>query len=271
MDKKKYQANVIDDFGEQWTEYTKNRGFYASVEALESLFGPLLDKKELIGKKIADVGAGTGRYTQLFHRVGVGEIIAIEPSASYKILKSNTQGIDNINCLKATAEEIPNQNFDWVFCIGVLQFIPDPVPALKAMGKALGPQGRIFIWVYGEENNALYLTFLKPLRILTTIMPHQLLDLFAGFLVYPASIYAYICNLLPLPMADYMRGYYSKLDRYTRKLAIYDQLNPKISHFYSHNELKLLLETCGFIDIRFYHRLGYSWSVIARYEDCESP
>ncbi len=271
MDKKKYQATVISDFGEQWTKYTKNRGFYASVDALEGLFGPLLDKTEFIGKKIADVGAGTGRYTQQFHRVGAGEIVAIEPSASYKILKSNTQGLGNINCLKATAEKIPNQNFDWIFCIGVLQFIPDPVPSLKAMGKALGPQGRIFIWVYGKENNAFYLAFLKPLRLLTTIIPHRLLDLFAEFLVYPASSYAYICSLLPLPLSNYMRGYFSKLDHYSRKLVIYDQLNPKISHYYSRVELKQLLETCGFTDIRFYHRLNYSWSVVARYEEYESP
>ena len=271
MDKKKYQTNVISDFGEQWTAYTKNSGWFASVEEMESLFGPLLDKKELIDKKIADVGAGTGHYTQLFHRVGAGKIIAIEPSDAYKILKSNIQGLDNINCLKATAEEIPNQNFDWVFCIGVLQFIPDPVPALKAMGKALGSQGRIFIWVYGKENNALYLAFLKPLRLLTTILPHRLLDLFAEFLYYPASSYAYICSFLPLPLANYMRGYFSKLDHYSRKLTIYDQLNPKVSHYYSRDELKQLLETCGFTDIRIYHRLSYSWSVVARYEDYESP
>ncbi len=81
-------------------------------------------------------------------------------------MKSNTQCLDNIKYLQATAEEIPNQNYDWIFCIGVLQFIPDPVPALKVMGKALGHQGRIFIWVYGRENNAPYLVFLKPLRLI---------------------------------------------------------------------------------------------------------
>ncbi len=85
------------------------------------------------------------------------------------------------------------------------------------MGKVLCTQGRIFIWVYGKENNDLYLAFLKPLRLLTTIIPHRLLDLFAELLVYPASSYAYICSLSPLPLANYMRGHFSKLDHYSRK------------------------------------------------------
>ena len=30
---------TIDDFGEQWTKYTENRGYYASIDLLRDVFG----------------------------------------------------------------------------------------------------------------------------------------------------------------------------------------------------------------------------------------
>ncbi len=66
-------------------------------------------------------------------------------------------------------------------------------------------------------------------------------------------------------MAEYMRGYYSRLDHYSRKLVIYDQLNPTLARYYDREELRELLERSGFTEIRMHHRLGSSWSVVARY------
>lgn len=262
---KKQTVDTVGDFGKQWTEFTDNTSFYGSVEALDSLFGPLLDKQALAGKRIADVGAGTGRYTLMFHELGVAKILALEPSEAMQVLQRNTRGLGNIDYLRGRADELPQLGFDFVFCIGVLQFIPDPKPALDAMGRALGRNGRLFLWVYGEENNGLYLALVRPLRRLSTRLPHRALLMLSGLLRFPADVYAWFCRFLPLPLADYMRNYFSKLDRYSRKVVVYDQLNPKIAHYYRRQELVDLLRERGFVDIQLHHRLGYSWSVLARY------
>ncbi|MCJ7830434.1 MAG: class I SAM-dependent methyltransferase [Desulfobacterales bacterium] len=261
----RHPRDTIQDFGEQWTHYPENRGFYASPEALTSLLCPLLEPTTLRGLHLADVGAGTGRYTLMLHELGARKIMALEPSNAFSALQGNTAGVDRIECLQAAAEEIPQGNFDFVFCIGVLQFIPDPRSALRAMGRALGSGGRLFLWVYGAENNGLYLMLVKPLRWVTSRLSHRLLDRLAGLLAKPAGFYARLCRSKGWPLADYMRHYYARLDGYSRKLVIYDQLNPRFAKYSRQDELRALLASCGYADIRMHHHLGYSWSVLARY------
>jgi hypothetical protein len=84
-------------------------------------------------------------------------------------------------------------------------------------------------------------------------------------LLLPADLYSFLCRYISLPLAEYMRNYFSRLDKYSRKLIIYDQLNPQIAHYYQKEELQRLLKKSGFDNIQMYHRLGYSWSVLASY------
>lgn len=265
MTSKKEHPGTIEEFGVQWTEFTENTGYYASTDVLDSLFGTLLKKEDLKGKRIADVGAGSGRYTRIFHQMKTAHITAIEPSAGFKTLQENTADLDNVELVNVPAADIPKNNFDWVFCIGVLQFIPDAKQALQAMGRALAADGRVLVWVYGRENNGIYLALLAVLRFFSGLMSHKVLDFVAKLLVYPASCYGWLCRFLPLPMADYLRGYYMKLDHYSRKLVVYDQLNPSMSIYYRRGELEQLFSEAGFTDIQFHHRLNTSWSVSARY------
>lgn len=260
--------DTIGDFGRQWESYTENTGYYASTDALVSLFGPLLNAQDIQGKRVADVGAGTGRYSHILCELGAAEILAVEPSSAFDILKKNTAMCRGIRYLQTTADQIPPDGFDTIFCIGVLQFIADPVPALQSMGRALHPDGRLFLWVYGEENNRLYLSLVRPLRKLSSRLPHVLLDRLSTVLVFPADIYALLCRRFRLPMAAYMNRYFSKLDFYSRKLVVYDQLNPKYARYYRQEELNRLLAQNGFFDIQMHHHLGYSWSVSARFHDC---
>ncbi|SLM29946.1 putative methyl transferase [Desulfamplus magnetovallimortis] len=257
--------DTIEDFGKQWQEYTENTGFYGSLSALESLIEPLLNISDISNSKIADVGAGTGRYALMFHQAGADKIVALEPSDAFSVLQKNTEEINSIECFKKRADEIPYAGFDYVFCIGVLQFIPDPAPALVAMGRALNNRGRIFLWVYGQENNRLYLSFVLPLRKITTRLPHAALKALTLTLLPIAEIYALAGRFLKLPLSEYLSKYFLKVDRYTRRVIIHDQLNPSYVRYYGKNELKALLEKCGFEDIRMHHRMGYSWSVTARY------
>jgi 2-polyprenyl-3-methyl-5-hydroxy-6-metoxy-1,4-benzoquinol methylase len=137
-------VSTINDFGRQWEKYTENTGYYASTASLVALFGPLLFPSYIKGKQVSDIGAGTGRYCRILSELGAREILAVEPSTAFDILKKNTNTCQGIQYLQATAEQIPSNAFDLIFCIGVLQFIKDPMPALRAMGRALNTEGKLF-------------------------------------------------------------------------------------------------------------------------------
>ena len=63
-------------------------------------------------------------------------------------------------------------------------------------------------------------------------------------------------------MKNYMQSHLAKLNRKQRKLTIYDQLNPAYAKYYRKSEAINLLKKNFFIDIKTYHRHGYSWTVI---------
>ncbi|HMB32172.1 MAG TPA: class I SAM-dependent methyltransferase, partial [Desulfohalobiaceae bacterium] len=127
--------SIIQNFGQQWNLYPDNNGFYGSIDALKNIVSPLLNFEDIQEKEILDVGSGTGRYTLMLHQAGACQIVAIEPSSAFNVLKNNTKHLGNVYCYQSDAEDIYQKHaFDMVFCIGVLQFITDPIPALKSMG-----------------------------------------------------------------------------------------------------------------------------------------
>jgi hypothetical protein len=61
---------TIRDFGEQWIRFPSSEGFYASLELLDDLLGPLLPREVLRNARIADIGSGTGRIVNMLLAAG---------------------------------------------------------------------------------------------------------------------------------------------------------------------------------------------------------
>lgn len=74
--------------------------------------------------------------------------------------------------------------------------------------------------------------------------------------------YIFLCRIFPLPMRKYMSNVLARLPRSVRYLTIYDQLNPAYAKYYRKAEAEGLLARAGFVDVKTYHRHGYSWTVV---------
>jgi SAM-dependent methyltransferase len=259
------QQRTIDDFGEQWTRYSENRGFYASVDLLRDVFGPLLDVEQFAGCRVAEIGAGTGRFVRMLVDAGASFVLAVEPSAAMDVLKRNTRDLNCVEYLQASGDRVPpTSDFDFVLSIGVLHHVPNPDPILAAAWRALRPGGIMGIWLYGRESNRAYLTVLGAALGITRRLPHRLLAAVVWLTYWPVAAYMHACRRVPLPMAAYMRGVFRHFDRPTRRLVLYDQLNPAYAKYYFKAEACELLERAGFVDVKVYHRHSYSWSVTGR-------
>ena len=193
-------------------------------------------------------------------------MVAIEPSQAVEVLRRNTEQYgERVEIIHASGEAIGRlRDLDLILSIGVLHHIADPSPVVRAAYQALRPGGRMMIWLYGQEGNELYLSVFGRMRAVTTRLPHPMLVGLSAMLNLGASVYSTACRYLPLPMAAYMRNHFSRLDQSQRRLTIYDQLNPAYAKYYSEMEAQALLADNGFVDVRCYHRHGYSWSVIGR-------
>src|SRR4051812_1345057 len=96
---------VIRDFGQQWTTYTDNSGYYGSTDLFREIVEPLVSVAEFSGKKVAEIGSGTGRIAAMMLEAGAAEVTAVEPSDAIDVLRQNLQRYgDRIQALRASGE-----------------------------------------------------------------------------------------------------------------------------------------------------------------------
>lgn len=265
-------AKTISDFGEQWTKHRDNSGFYGSTDLFVDAFGAFVSLDEIRGKRVGDIGSGSGRIVNMLLAAGAAEVVAVEPSDAMTVLKENTaQAKDRVRYVHATGEAIADaaKDLDFVFSYGVLHHITDPSPVVRAARKALRPGGRFVAWVYGREGNTAYLALAEPMRRVTTRMPDVVLRGISHAMNLALDVYVPACSKLPLPLAGYMNNVVAKLDREKRYLVVYDQLNPAYARYYREHEARELFENSGLSDVRLHHRHGYSWTISGKKPESE--
>jgi SAM-dependent methyltransferase len=260
------RAETIRDFGEQWTAYRENDGYYGSTTLFQDIAGPFADRVPIAGGRVADIGSGTGRIVGMLLSLGAAQVTAVEPSAAMAVLQKNTEAQrERVVYVHGPGEDLPLEPpLDAVVSFGVLHHIPDPTPVVRRAFRALKPGGTLLVWLYGYEGNELYLKLTEPVRKVTTRLPHRALDLLSRALCVPLDAYVAASGVFPLPMASYMQNHIRKLSPEVRKLTIYDQLNPAYAKYYRREEARALLEESGFVDVELHHRHGYSWTVLGR-------
>ena len=256
-------SRTIEDFGNQWKRYPANEGYYSSIELFKDYCGPLISPKEIQGKRILEIGSGTGRIVNMLLALGAKHIYAVEPSQSFAILKKNTsENQKRITYLNISGEQIPEMKVDLALSFGVLHHIPDPELVVDRVYEILPRGGKFIIWLYGREGNEAYLKIFQPVREITRILPDFLLSILAGVLNITAVAYIKLCTITNLPQKEYMLNVFQKLDWNSRKMVIFDQLNPAYAKYYKKKEAENLLKSSTFKNLKIFHRHNYSWTVV---------
>src|SRR5215204_1717090 len=123
-----------------------------------SIFDPYL------GKRIVEVGAGTGLFSRLLLERPLESLSLVEPSQMYAELCRVVEGvhdgtkIDTYNDIfQEVAERISvNQRPDSIIYVNVLEHIEGDEAELRIIHAALEPGGRVFLfvpafqWLYGS-------------------------------------------------------------------------------------------------------------------------
>lgn len=257
-------AKVIRDFGEQWNRFTEYSGHFASPNLLADMMGPLMALDDLKGAKVAEIGSGSGRIVNMLVEAGASKVLALEPSDAVRTLAKNAKPFgERVEVVQATGDRLPAGNFDYVFCIGVLQHVSEPLPVLRAARKALKPGGKYFMWLYAKEGTERYRAIVMPLRSVTKRLPAPVMTGLSWSLMVALTGYIQLCRLSSkLPLSKYATEVMGKVSAEARTITIYDQLNPTWVRYYSKSEVEKLMTDAGFTDVKTYHRHGYSWSVI---------
>lgn len=122
----------------------------------------ILDEfRPFLGRRIVEVGAGTGSFSEMLLSEKPETLTLIEPSAMFDQLTANLAGRrENVELSfhNHTFREVAGKLAapDSIIYVNVLEHIEDDLAELKMISETLGPRGRCFIFVpalmslYGE-------------------------------------------------------------------------------------------------------------------------
>ena len=256
------KKSTIEEFGNQFTVYNNIDGYWGSVDMLRDTVYPF-DLNDIKDKKICEVGSGSGRIINKLNLFNPSKIIAVEPSKAIEVAKKNNEK-SSIEFLNIRGQDLNyNDELDYIFSLGVIYHIPEYDIVCKKIYKSLKPGGKFIIWVYGHENNQLYLKIFNNLRRVTRIIPDFLLRILSKFLNLSAILYIFLCKIFNMPLKDYFKNVFSKCSYKKREEIIFDQLNPSFAKYFKKEELEALLKTSGFKKIEIHNRHNYSWTAVA--------
>ncbi len=146
------QRNYAENFGLQWN-------LFHSAQLDSHLGKPISfnrfwnstrwKPKDLFGKTVLEAGSGAGRFTEILLDAGA-KVVSFDFSNAVDANYSNNKGKGDLFLFQGDIYDLPldDQQFDFVFCYGVLQHTPDPVRTYQCLFRKLKLDGRLSIDVY---------------------------------------------------------------------------------------------------------------------------
>lgn len=225
-----------------------------------------LDAAWFAGRRVLDVGAGSGRHSFQAAELGA-EVVAVDLGASIDVARRNLP--TRVLTVQADAEALPfaREAFDLVMSIGVLHHLPDPAGALRAIVPFARRGGYVHVYLYWTGQRGWHRTVLRlvtSVRHVTTRIPHRALHV----LCYPLAAVLEAIFVTPHRLARRI----SRMRRLSANLPLktyadypfgvlvndqFDRLSAPLERRYTASEVRRLLETMGLEDIEVIPNHGW--------------
>jgi SAM-dependent methyltransferase len=246
-----------DRFGYEWDIYAE---ILPEHEEQFRRWTVPLEPQDWQGKDFLDVGCGMGRNSYWPLRYGAAGGVAVDiDERSLESARRNLKPFPTMQVMRASVYDLPFEDrFDLAFSIGVIHHLERPERALERMVRAVKPGGRVLIWVYGRENNGWLVSVLDPLRrVLFSRLP---IGVTHHLSLYPAMLVWLLVRLGVRPI-EYFR-LVGKFDFPHLRSIVFDQLLPRIAHYWPQETVARMMTEAGLEDVRLIWVNQMSWSAM---------
>ncbi len=215
--------------------------------------------EDFAGKTILDAGCGPGHHARLAARTAK-RVVAMDLNAA-AIAREKLADLRNVEVLDGDiATWDSGERFDVVYSVGVVHHTADPDRTVAHLRELLKPGGRLILWVYALEGNALNKWLLEPAKsAVIGRLPRPIVMALSHALtaaLYPIVYSLYLLPLRGLPFYEYF-GNFRKLTYKRNQANVFDKLNAPTTHFISREQGARWLN--GLADVHQSQYVGVSW------------
>jgi 2-polyprenyl-3-methyl-5-hydroxy-6-metoxy-1,4-benzoquinol methylase len=263
------QYNYADVFGAQWKKYCLTQlDSYTGTTITRDRISRCLGEKllgTLDGKQVLECGCGAGRFTEVLLTKGA-YVTSIDLSEAVEANQENFPQSDSHRIAQADILQLPfsNQQFDVVFCLGVIQHTPNPEETITYLYENVRPGGTLVIDHYTHslsqytKTAPLFRRYLRRLppkdgircteRLVGALLPlHKMVRH-----VYPAQM---LLSRLS-PVICYYHVYPELSDELQREWALldtHDSLTDWHKHVRTRRQIRRTLELLGLCEIQCWY------------------
>lgn len=250
------KSSYADSFGYQWNIHRKTQldSYTGLPISRNRLFTVTGWSEHLEGERILEAGSGAGRFTEVLLQTGA-EVFSFDYSKAVEANLANNGEHPNLHIFQGDIFNIPfpEESFDKVICLGVLQHTPEPERAFKNLAKHVKPGGELVVDVY----KASFLSWLQwkyLLRPVTKRMSkeklYKLVALFVPILVPFTRLMRMFLGRVGArlsPIVEYTHlGLPSEINRDWAVLDTFDMYSPAHDHPQSLKTVKRWFSKAGF-------------------------
>ena len=146
------EKKTSDLYSGLWKELDNKSLVEESLKLINSRLPADVVTNHIVGKKVLDMGCGSGRYSIALAKTGAEEVVAVDvQKKSYEKVKILCEKFGYK--VKFFEEDVLNLTFDddvfdFVFCNGVLHHTHSIEKGLRELGRVLKQSGKAFIYLY---------------------------------------------------------------------------------------------------------------------------
>lgn len=251
--------NVNSEWYQQWSMFEDSE---------QSLFFEWIAPVTLgdfAGKTVLEGGCGGGQHTALLASVAAN-VTAVDLNTT-EIARKRNRSARNVKFVDADLCTMQlGEQFDIVICIGVIHHTDDPDACFRTLYDHCRPGGRVIIWTYSSEGNAMVRYGVEPIRK-SLLRGLSRKNLAAVSTAITAALYPIIYTVYCVPAFKFLPyfEYFAKARQLTfhrNVLNVFDKLNAPQTFFTTRAKCEQWFNTsrfqAGTISIRPHAGVSYS-------------
>lgn len=217
-------ADTHKVYGKLWEKLSPEYICSESANVLKTMFRRNgFDPEFIRGKKVIDVGCGSGRFSLALAKLGASRVIGVDlGDEGIKIGRNLARSLKlkNVKFMKHTVLNLPfsEGTFDFVFCKGVLHHTGNLKRGLDELYRVLKPEGRAFLYLYADGGIFWYSR--KKMREVMKLIPIDYAVKVLDMLGMPSKRYIFIDSWY-VPIEEHASA--AKLERYLKRQG-YDKI-----------------------------------------------